>query len=74
MRLFSVLIDAMKYSPTTNSRVLLPRTQMLVTLVEMRDKEKILQAAWKERSIEFQGQVITISPDFSQKIQERRNW
>jgi len=47
---------------------------MLVTLVEMRDKEKILQAAWKERSIEFQGQVITISPDFSQKIQERRNW
>lgn len=48
------------------------KNTMLVTLVEMRDKEKILQAAWKERSIEFQGQVITISPDFSKKIQERR--
>jgi len=48
------------------------KNTMLVTLVEMRVKEKILQAAWKERSIEFQGQVITISPDFSKKIQERR--
>ena len=44
-------------------------------LANLRDKEKILKAAWDKRSITYKGRNITLAADLSTETwQARKDW
>ena len=59
-----------KLDPKRNT----PR-HIIITLLKIKDKERILKAARAKETVTYRGGPIRLSPDFSKEtVQERRGW
>ena len=48
---------------------------MVITLVKMKDKQRILKAAREKKRVTYKGVPISLSADFSKEtLQARRGW
>ena len=57
--------DPRKYAPR----------HIIITLLKMKDKERILKAAKEKETVAYKGVPITLSADFSKEtLQARRGW
>ena len=71
---FQEVQEAQRVPKKLDSRKLTPR-HIIITLPEIKDKERILKAAREKETVTYKGVPIKLSTDFSKEtLQAKRRW
>ena len=71
---FQEVQEAQRVPKKLDPRKHTPR-HIIITLVKIKDKERILKAARGKQTVTYKGVPIRLSADFSKEtLQERRGW